>query len=128
MVVSASGRRPNRQAGSERAEHEPALPRVRGAELAAPALAGGSIRRQRARLPAQQQQPRSQGVRRLRRQDRGALPAARARPVLAPRLPQVHLLRAGARRHGSLLLFQRRHDIMQKRLYEVCHLTTIFLF
>jgi hypothetical protein len=56
VVVGMSGSRSNRQAGSERAEHEPALPRVRGAELTSPALAGGGVR-EWARLPAQQQQP-----------------------------------------------------------------------
>lgn len=55
MVVGVSGFRSNRQAGSERVEHEPALPRVRGAELAAPVLSGGLLRGQRARLSTQQQ-------------------------------------------------------------------------
>lgn len=50
VVVGASGSRSNRQAGSKRVEHEPALPRVRGAELAAPALARGGVCGQRARL------------------------------------------------------------------------------
>lgn len=125
VVVGASGSRSNRQAGSERVEHEPALPRVRGAQLATPALAGGGLRGQRARLPAQQQQPGAKGMRRLQRQDRGEVPAARAGPVLAPRLPEVRLLRTGPRRHGPLLLLQRRDDIMQKRLHKV---STICIF
>lgn len=120
MVAGASGPRSNRQAGSERVEYEPALPRVRGAQLAAPAIAGGSIRRQRARLPSQQQQPRAQRMRRLWRQDRGKVSTTRAGQILAPRLSEVHVLRAGASGYGQIVLFQRRHDIMQKRLYEVC--------
>lgn len=119
MVVDASGSRSNRQAGSERVEHEPALPRVRGAELATPALAGGGIRGERARLPPQQQQSCAQGVRRLWGKDRREVSAARARQILAPRLSQVHLLRPGPRGHGKILLFQRRDDTMQKRLHEV---------
>lgn len=119
MVVGASGPRSNRQAGSERVEHEPALPRVRGAQLAAPALAGGRLRRQRPRLPAQQQQPRSQRMCRMQRQDSREVPPTRPRQILAPRLPQVCLLWPGTRRHGPLLLLQRRNDIMQKRLHKV---------
>lgn len=122
MVGGASGPRSNRQAGSERAEYEPALPRVRGAELAASALAGGCVRGQRARLPPQQQQPRAQRMRRLRRQDCRKVPPARPRQILAPRMPQVHVLWPGTSGHGQIVLFQRRHDIMQKRLYEVCTL------
>lgn len=52
VLVGASGPRSNRQAGSERVEHEPALPRVRGAQLTSPALSGGRFR-QRTRLPSQ---------------------------------------------------------------------------
>lgn len=119
MVVSASGPRSNRQAGSERAEHEPALPRVRGAELAAPALARGGLRRQRPRLPSQQQQPGPQRMRRLRRQDRREVPAARLRQILAPRLSEMHVLWPSASGHGPVVLLQRGHDTVQKRLHEV---------
>lgn len=79
VVVGASGSRSNRQAGSECVEHEPALPRVRGAQLATPALAGGGIRCQWPRLPSQQQQPGTQGMRGLQRQDSGKVPPARPR-------------------------------------------------
>lgn len=119
VVVCASGRRSNRQAGSERAEHEPALPRVWGAELAASAFPGGSICRQRARLSAQQQQPRAQRVRGLRRQDRRTVPPTCPRQILASRLSQMHVLRTSVSGYGQILLFQRRNDTVQKRLYKV---------
>lgn len=119
VVVCASGRRSKRQAGSERAEHEPALPRVWGAELASSALSGGSICCQRARLSAQQQQPRSQRVRGLRRQNRGAVPTTCPRQILASRLSQMHVLWSSLSGYGQILLFQRRNDTVQKRLYEV---------
>lgn len=119
VVVCASGRRSNRQAGSERAEHEPALPRVWGAKLASPALPGGSICRQRARLSTQQQQPSTKRVRRLRRQDRRAIPSTRPRQILAPRLSQMHMLRTSFSGHGQIFLFQRRNDTVQKRLHKV---------
>lgn len=122
VVVGASGPRSNRQAGSERVEHEPALPRVRGAELAAPALARGGVRGQRPRLPTQQQQPRAQRMRWLQWQDRREVPLARTRQILAPWMPQVRLLRPGPRGHGPILLLQRWNDIMQKRLHKVSHI------
>lgn len=127
MVVCVSGRRSNRQAGSERAEHEPALPRVWGAKLAAPALPRGRICRQRARLSAQQQQPRTKRVRRLRRQDRRAVPPTCPRQILAPRLSQMHMLRTSVSGHGQILLFQRRNDTVQKRLHKVSKLQLFYL-
>lgn len=113
------GRPLSRQAGSECVEHEPALPRVRGTKLAAPALARASVRGERARLPAQQQQPSAERMRGLRRKDRRAVPPSCTRQILASRVPKVHVLRTSARGHGQIFLLQRRNDIMQKRLHKV---------
>lgn len=62
-------------------------------------------------------------MRRLRRQDRREIPPTRTRQILAPRLPEMHMLRAGPSGHGQILLLQRWHDPMQKRLHKV---TTVF--
>lgn len=53
VVVGASGLRSNRQAGSECVEHEPALPRVRRAQLAASTLPRRRLHGERPRLPSQ---------------------------------------------------------------------------
>lgn len=130
VVRSASGLRSSRQAGSQRAKHEPALPRVRGAQLAPPLQPRGLRRRQRARVPPQQQQSSAQRMRWLRRQNSRKVPPTRARPILAPRVFEVRVLRASARGHGQELLLQRRHDTVQKRLHQVSPLifcSTLFV-
>lgn len=58
-------------------------------------------------------------MRRLRREDCRKVPSPRPRQILAPRVSEVHMLWTSPRGHGTILLFQRRDDIMQKRLHKV---------
>lgn len=52
-------------------------------------------------------------------EDHGAVLTARARPLLAQRLSQVHVLRGHACGHWRLLLHEGQHDPLQERLLQV---------
>lgn len=59
------------------------------------------------------------------REDRGAVPVARTRPLLAQRLSQVHVLWGHASGHWRLLLHEGQHDPLQERLLQVGSITHV---
>lgn len=62
---------------------------------------------------------RHQVLRRVRGQDHGQVPAARARPLLAQRVPQVLVLPGHAGGHWIVVFHEGRDDPLQKRLHQV---------